>query len=94
MTNTPWEASSGLYKKLTFSAMGVEAIGIVMAIIGAGTQNTALLYTAMVVIGIGLLGHLGGMAVRARDARTWRVAQGLVKPRAPKRGKSASKDTL
>jgi hypothetical protein len=87
MTNTPWEASSGLYKKLAIGSMVVSGTGIVLALIGANTHNRPLMYTAMGIIGIGLVAHMIGMGIRARDARAWRVSQGLVRPRPPKRGK-------
>ncbi|MFL4473230.1 hypothetical protein ACIPVK_04470 [Paeniglutamicibacter sp. MACA_103] len=93
MTNTPWEASSGLYKKLTFGSMAVSGTGIVLALIGANTHNRPLMYTAMGIIGIGLVAHVIGLVVRARDARAWRVSQGLVPARAPRRAKNAPQDT-
>ena len=85
MTNTPWEASSGLYKKLAFGSMIVSGTGIVLAIIGANAQNNPLMYTALGIIGVGAVMHLIGMTVRARDARAWRVSQGLVPAARPKR---------
>ena len=93
MTNTPWEASSGLYKKLTFGSMAVSGTGIVLALIGANTHNRPLMYTAMGIIGIGLLTHVIGLVVRARDAKAWRVSQGLVPAKRPRRVKSAPQDT-
>ena len=91
MTNTPWEASSGLYKKLAFGSMIVSGTGIILAVIGANLKNQPLMYTAIGIIGVGVLTHLVGMTVRARDARAWRVSQGLVpaaRPRRERRKKS------
>lgn len=93
MTNTPWEASSGLYKKLALGSMAVSGTGIILAIIGANTHNRPLMYTALGIIGIGLVAHVIGLVVRARDARAWRVSQGLVPPRRPRRGKRTGADT-
>ena len=93
MTNTPWEASSGLYKKLTFGSMAVSGTGIVLAFIGANTHNRPLMYTALGIIGIGLVAHVIGLVVRARDARAWRVSQGLIPARRPRRAKNAPRDT-
>ena len=85
MTNTPWEASSGLYKKLAFGSMIISGTGIILAIIGANMKNQPLMYTAIGIIGVGVLTHLIGMTVRARDAKAWRVSQGLVPASRPRR---------
>jgi hypothetical protein len=85
MTNTPWEASSGLYKKLAFGSIIISGTGIILAIIGANMQNTVLMYAAIGIIGLGVLAHLVGMTVRARDAKAWRISQGLVPAARPKR---------
>ncbi|KAA0977823.1 hypothetical protein FQ154_06065 [Paeniglutamicibacter gangotriensis] len=93
MTNTPWEASSGLYKKLAIGSIVISATGIILALIGANSHNRPLMYTALGIIGVGLVAHLIGMTVRARDARAWRISQGLVKPRPPKRNKNTPGNT-
>ncbi|GAA1496915.1 hypothetical protein [Paeniglutamicibacter kerguelensis] len=85
MTNTPWEASSGLYKKLAFGSMIISGTGIILAIIGANMKNLPLMYTAIGIIGVGLLTHIAGMVVRARDAKAWRVSQGIVPASRPRR---------
>ncbi len=85
MTNTPWEASSGLYKKLAFGSMIISGTGIILAIIGANMKNQPLMYTAIGIIGVGVLTHLVGMTVRARDAKAWRVSQGIVPAARPRR---------
>lgn len=76
--------------------MAVSGTGIILAIIGANTHNRPLMYTALGIIGIGLVTHVIGLVVRARDARAWRVSQGLVpakRPKRPKRDKQAPRDT-
>lgn len=93
MTNTPWEASSGLYKKLALGSIVVSGTGIILALIGANTHNRPLMYTALGIIGVGLVSHVIGMVVRARDARAWRVSQGLIRPKVQKRGKRTPEDT-
>ena len=85
MTNTPWEASSGLYKKLAFGSMIISGTGIILAIIGANMKNQPLMYTAIGIIGVGVLTHLVGMTVRARDAKAWRISQGIVPAARPRR---------
>ncbi|GAB3618977.1 hypothetical protein [Glutamicibacter sp. PS] len=86
MTNTPWEAASPRYKKLVFSAMGVMGLGIILAIIGANIPSLALVYTAIGIMVIGMLMHVASLMVRARDARNWRIANGLIPERRKRRG--------
>ncbi|PQZ96157.1 hypothetical protein CQ018_02430 [Arthrobacter sp. MYb227] len=85
MTNTPWEASSGLYRKLAFGSMIISGTGIILAIIGANMKNPVLMYTAVGIIGVGLVTHVIGLVIRARDAKAWRVSQGLIPAVRPKR---------
>ncbi|MGP9652208.1 hypothetical protein ACT3TP_17235 [Glutamicibacter sp. AOP38-B1-38] len=84
MTNTPWEAASPRYKKLVFTAMGVMGFGIILAIIGANIPSLPLVYTAICIMVLGMLCHIVALAVRARDTRNWRIANGLATPRAKK----------
>ncbi|GHD10059.1 hypothetical protein [Zhihengliuella salsuginis] len=75
MLSIPWDALSPLYKTLVGLSMGLSAIGIVLAIIGASTETLPLLYSAVGVIIIGVLLHVGGLVVRGRDARAYRLQQ-------------------
>jgi len=75
MLSIPWDALSPLYKFLVGISMGVSAVGIVLAIGGANTGTMPLLYTAVGIIIVGVLLHVGGLMVRGRDARAYRMAQ-------------------
>lgn len=81
MTNTPWEAASPHYKKLVFSAMGTIGIGIILTIIGSLSHIRPVVYVAIGFLVIGMLCHVAGLVVRARDARNWRIANGLATDR-------------
>lgn len=69
MLNTPWETGSDLYRKLVVSALVTTAIGILVAVLGAATSRSALVYTGVVVIVLGMVCHLAGMVIRTRDMR-------------------------
>lgn len=84
MTNTPWEAASPRYKKLVFTAMAIMGVGIILAIIGANIPSLPTVYTAIAIMIVGMLCHIAGMMVRAKDARRWRIENGLAAPRANK----------
>ncbi|WP_313813675.1 hypothetical protein [Glutamicibacter sp.] len=79
MTNTPWEAASPRYKKLVFSAMGSIGLGIILTIIGSLSHVRPVVYVAIGFLVIGMICHLIGLVVRARDTRNWRIANGLVR---------------
>ncbi len=69
MLNTPWETGSDLYRKLVVSALVTTAIGILVAVVGAATDQGALVFTGIPVIVVGMVCHLAGMVVRSRDVR-------------------------
>ncbi len=69
MLNTPWETGSDLYRKLVVSALVTTAIGILVAVVGAGTAQDNLVYTGIAVIVVGMICHVSGMVVRSRDIR-------------------------
>ncbi|GAB3758018.1 hypothetical protein GCM10027591_07160 [Zhihengliuella somnathii] len=75
MLSIPWDALSTLYKVLVASSMGISAVGIVLAIIGAVNQTTGLIYTGSAIIVVGVLLHVAGLVVRGRDARAYRMLQ-------------------
>ncbi|MFY9677142.1 hypothetical protein [Glutamicibacter protophormiae] len=84
MTNTPWEAASQHYKKIVLIAIGTIGLGIVLTIIASVSHNRPLAYMAIGLLVIGMLCHVAGLVVRAKDARNWRIANGLAVPRAKK----------
>lgn len=69
MLNTPWQTGSDLYRKLVVSALVTTAIGILVAVVGAATDQPALVATGIPVIVVGMVCHLAGMVVRSRDIR-------------------------
>ena len=75
MLSIPWDALSTLYKVLVASSMGISAVGIVLAIVGAVNQTTGLIYTGSAIIVVGVLLHVAGLVVRGRDARAYRMMQ-------------------
>ena len=85
MTNTPWEAASQHYKKIVFTAMGTIGLGIILTIIGSVNHIRPVLYVAIGLLVIGMLCHIASLVVRAKDARQWRIENGLAAPRTNKR---------
>lgn len=69
MLNTPWETGSDLYRKLVVSALVTTGIGILIAVLGAATDQSVLVVTAIPIIVAGMVCHLAGMVVRSRDTR-------------------------
>lgn len=69
MLNTPWETGSALYRRLLVAALVITGVGILLAVSGAASGSNALVFAAMPVIVAGLVCHIAGMVVRARDVR-------------------------
>lgn len=69
MLNTPWESGSDLYRKLVVSALVTTGLGILIAVVGAITDQRSLVLTGIPVIVAGMVCHLAGMVVRSRDTR-------------------------
>ena len=69
MLNTPWETGSDLYRKLVVTALVTTALGILVAVIGAATARSGLVYTGIPIIVIGMVCHIAGMVIRSRDLR-------------------------
>ena len=69
MLNTPWETGSDLYRKLVVTALVTTTIGVLIAVLGAVTEQTNLVYTGIPVIVVGMICHLAGMVIRTRDMR-------------------------
>jgi hypothetical protein len=96
MISTPWEAASGLYKKVVVASMVISGVGIILALIGANSGNRTLMYSAVVIILVGLLTHVAGLMVRGRDVRAYRKANPLAaaaprdRPPRAARGKRSS----
>ena len=69
MLNTPWETGSDLYRKLVVTALVTTTVGVLIAVLGATTGQTTLVYTGVPVIVVGMVCHLAGMVIRTRDMR-------------------------
>jgi uncharacterized membrane protein len=67
--NEFWETASTKYKVIVLTAMGLLAVGIILTIIGASSQNRGLSTASLPFIGLGLVLHLVGMFIRARAVR-------------------------
>ena len=64
-----WASASTAYKALVFSAMGLIAVGIILAVVGNTSQNQGLAVASLPVIGLGLILHLVGIVVRGQSIR-------------------------
>ncbi|MFD1212821.1 hypothetical protein ACFQ36_12315 [Arthrobacter sp. GCM10027362] len=83
---TPWDLGSPLYRKLVISAMVLIGAGILLSVIAAAARVPGLSWSALAVIAAGLLTHLAGLVVRARDARARQAAaQGAPGGRLPRK---------
>ncbi|GAA2198982.1 DUF3188 domain-containing protein [Sinomonas flava] len=69
MLDSFWETASPLYRKVVLSGMAFLGVGIVLSIIANLGHIVWLLYASMAIIGVGLVTHLVGLGIRARDAR-------------------------
>lgn len=64
-----WETATPAYRTIVIVSMTFTAAGILMTIIGANTQNRALMVAGLPFIGIGLILHVTGLVIRARTVR-------------------------
>lgn len=67
--NEFWATASTTYKTLVFSAMGLIAVGIILAIAGNAAHNQGLAVASLPVIGLGLVLHVAGLVVRGQQIR-------------------------
>ena len=69
MLNEFWATAPASYKVLVFSAMGLIAAGIILNLVGNGTQNQGLMVASLPVIGLGLVLHIIALVVRGQQVR-------------------------
>ena len=69
MLNEFWESSGLAYRVIVFSAMGLQAVGLIITIIGANVGNSGLMWAGMPFLGLGALLHVVGIGVRGREVR-------------------------
>jgi hypothetical protein len=67
--NEFWASASTTYKVLVFSAMGLIALGIILNLVGASSQNQGLAVASLPIIGLGLILHIAGLVVRGQAVR-------------------------
>lgn len=67
--NDFWETAPPLYKKVVLSGMVFLGVGIILNIVANLSNLVWLLYASLVVIGVGLVAHLSGIGIRAREMR-------------------------
>lgn len=69
MLNEFWATAPASYKVLVFSAMGLIAAGMILNLVGNGTQNQGLMVASLPVIGLGLVLHIIALVVRGQQVR-------------------------
>ena len=65
---SPWENGSVLYRRLVLTGSGLFLVGIILSIVGAVLDRSAVSLTALAVLGGGVLVHLSAQLVRLRQA--------------------------
>lgn len=70
-----WDNGSNLYRRLVLTGSGLFLVGIVLAIVGAVSGRLPVSWTALGILGFGVLCHLTAQTVRFRDAARNRAAQ-------------------
>lgn len=65
---SPWEHGSRLYRGMVLTGSGLFLVGIVLAVVGSATGRLPLSWTALGVLGAGILVHLSAQLVRLREA--------------------------
>lgn len=69
MLNDFWENASPLYKRVVLSGMALLGVGLILNISANLGHVVWLLYASLAIIGLGLVTHLVGVGIRARDTR-------------------------
>ncbi|WP_257643125.1 hypothetical protein [Micrococcus luteus] len=65
---SPWEHGSGLYRGMVLAGSALFLVGIVLSVVGSTTHRLPLSWTALAVLGAGVLMHLSAQLVRLRQA--------------------------
>ncbi|MGJ5589924.1 hypothetical protein ACSBQY_01690 [Micrococcus lylae] len=74
-----WDNGSHLYRRLVLTGSGLFLVGIVLAVVGALTERLPLSWTALAILGAGVLCHLTAQTVRFRDAARNRAARDVAR---------------
>lgn len=81
-----WDNGSNLYRRLVLTGSALFLVGIVLAVVGAMTSRLPVSWTALAILGVGVLCHLTAQTVRFRDAARNRAAQDASRGGAGRRG--------
>lgn len=65
----PWDNGSRPYRITLLTGSGLILLGIILAVAGGAMTLLPLQWTALGLIGLGLVTHLAAQLLRARDAR-------------------------
>lgn len=65
----PWDTGSRLYRRLLMTGMSAIGIGVLLAVIGAVSSVMLISWTAIGLIGVGVVVHVFAQVIRFRDAR-------------------------
>lgn len=65
---SPWENGSPLYRRMVLTGSALFLVGIVLSVVGAMTHRLPLSWTALAILGLGMLVHLSAQLVRFRQA--------------------------
>ncbi|WMY78214.1 hypothetical protein [Citricoccus sp. I39-566] len=65
----PWDNGSRPYRITLLTGTGLLLLGIVLAVIGGALTLLSIQWTAIGLIGLGLVTHLAAQVLRARDAQ-------------------------
>ncbi|MDO5634512.1 MAG: hypothetical protein Q4G34_06535 [Micrococcus sp.] len=76
---SPWTNGSRLYRGMVIAGSALFLIGIVLSVIGASTGQLTLSWTALFILGAGVLMHMTAQVTRFREAA--RTHQALRGPR-------------
>jgi hypothetical protein len=73
----PWDDGSKAYRITLLTGSGLVLLGIILAVAGGAVQVLPLQWTAIGLIGCGLVTHLVAQVLRVRDAQRRHRARGL-----------------
>jgi hypothetical protein len=65
----PWDNGSKAYRITLLTGTGLILLGIILAVVGGAVQVLPVQWTAIGLIGLGLVSHLVAQGIRARDAQ-------------------------
>ncbi|KHL01797.1 hypothetical protein [Sinomonas humi] len=67
--NDFWETAPPLYRKVVLSGMAFLGVGIICNIVANLANVVWLLFVSLAIIAVGIVAHLFGIGIRAREMR-------------------------